>query len=102
MPRIILCIALFIATTAATAQTPIPRQGDSCPTGTYRSGDYCKPFKSTRVAIVAPRASISLGTTARLLGAVISRSSPGSLGQSALPAGISLADIVYGNEIDFR
>jgi hypothetical protein len=25
----------------------IPRVGDSCPTGTYKSGDYCKPFKST-------------------------------------------------------
>jgi hypothetical protein len=25
----------------ATAQTPIPRVGESCPSGTYRSGDYC-------------------------------------------------------------
>ena len=46
MPRIILCIALLIAATAVTAQNPIPRQGNSCPTGTYKSGDYCKPFKS--------------------------------------------------------
>jgi len=38
-------VLLFFATTTL-AQTPIPRQGDSCPTGTYRSGDYCKPFKS--------------------------------------------------------
>jgi hypothetical protein len=29
----------------ALAQSPIPRQGDSCPTGTYKSGDYCTPFK---------------------------------------------------------
>jgi hypothetical protein len=38
--------ALLLATTTATAQNPIPRQGNSCPTGTYKSGDYCKPFKS--------------------------------------------------------
>jgi hypothetical protein len=47
MRCIIVCLALFLPATAALAQTPIPRQGDSCPTGTYRSGDYCKPFKSS-------------------------------------------------------
>ena len=31
----------------ALAQTPIPRVGDSCPTGTYKSGDYCKPIKGS-------------------------------------------------------
>jgi hypothetical protein len=40
MPRIILCIALFLSATTS-SQNPIPRQGNSCPTGTYKSGDYC-------------------------------------------------------------
>jgi hypothetical protein len=52
MPRLILCIALLIAATAATAQTPIPRVGDSCPTDTYKSGDYCKPFKSSEDKVI--------------------------------------------------
>jgi hypothetical protein len=52
MPRLILCIVLFIATTAATAQNPIPRQGNSCPTGTYKSGDHCKPFKSSEDQVI--------------------------------------------------
>jgi len=39
-------IILLLSTTTL-AQTPIPRQGDSCPTGTYKSGGYCKPFKSS-------------------------------------------------------
>jgi hypothetical protein len=52
MPRIILCIALLIAATAVTAQNPIPRQGNSCPTGTYKSGDYCKPFKSSEDQVI--------------------------------------------------
>jgi hypothetical protein len=46
MYRYLSCLILLIATTA-TAQTPIPRVGDSCPTGTYRSGGYCKPIKSS-------------------------------------------------------
>jgi len=33
--------------TTTLAQTPIPRVGDSCPTQTYRSGDYCIPYKSS-------------------------------------------------------
>jgi hypothetical protein len=40
------------AATTSTAQTPIPRQGDSCPTGTYKSGDYCKPFKSSEDQVI--------------------------------------------------
>jgi len=44
--RYISCFILLMATVTASAQTPIPRQGGSCPTGTYKSGDYCKPFKS--------------------------------------------------------
>jgi hypothetical protein len=38
---------IFLVATTATAQNPIPRQGDDCPTGTYKSGDYCKPIKSS-------------------------------------------------------
>ena len=52
MLRIILCITLLIAATTASAQTPIPRVGDSCPTGTYKSGDYCKPFKSSEDQVI--------------------------------------------------
>ena len=40
-------IALYLCVISALAQTPIPRQGDSCPTGTYKSGDYCKQFSSS-------------------------------------------------------
>ena len=47
MYRYISMLILSLATVTVTAQNPIPRQGDSCPTGTYKSGDYCKPFKST-------------------------------------------------------
>jgi hypothetical protein len=47
MFKIIFTMTLLLVTTTALAQIPIPRQGDSCPSGTYKSGDYCKPFKST-------------------------------------------------------
>jgi hypothetical protein len=40
------------AATTASAQTPIPRQGNSCPTGTYKSGDYCKPIKSSEDKVI--------------------------------------------------
>jgi hypothetical protein len=45
MYRYLSCLIILVATTATTAlaQNPIPRQGKSCPTGTYKSGDYCKP-----------------------------------------------------------
>ena len=46
MTRYLLCIILLSATSTF-AQTPNPRVGDSCPTGTYRSGDYCKTIKSS-------------------------------------------------------
>jgi hypothetical protein len=46
MTRYLLYFTLLSAVSAM-AQNPIPRQGDSCPTGTYKSGDYCKPFKSS-------------------------------------------------------
>jgi hypothetical protein len=41
MYRYLPCLIFLVATTIL-AQTPIPRQGNSCPTGTYKSGDYCK------------------------------------------------------------
>lgn len=46
MLKILFFTALLLATTTL-AQNPIPRVGDSCPTGTYKSGDYCKPIKSS-------------------------------------------------------
>ena len=46
MNKYLPCFTLLIAVSVS-AQTPIPRVGDDCPTGTYKSGDYCKPFKST-------------------------------------------------------
>lgn len=46
MVKIIYSLLLFLALVAQ-AQTPIPRQGDSCPSGTYKSGDYCKQFPSS-------------------------------------------------------
>lgn len=47
MYKYISCLIFLMATVTATAQTPISRHGDSCPTGTYKSRDYCRPFKST-------------------------------------------------------
>jgi hypothetical protein len=53
MHRLLICIFLLSAATAtATAQNPIPRQGNSCPTGTYKSGDYCKPLKSSKDTVI--------------------------------------------------
>jgi hypothetical protein len=45
MYRYLSCLIVLVATISATAQNPIPRQGNSCPTGTYKSGDYCITFK---------------------------------------------------------
>ena len=47
MFQIIVLSLLLTLPIMAPAQTPIPRQGDSCPTGTYKSGDYCKQFSSS-------------------------------------------------------
>ena len=46
MIKYLLCSILLLVV-SATAQTPFPRVGDSCPTGTYKSGDYCKAIKSS-------------------------------------------------------
>ena len=51
MLKILFCTTLLLATTAH-AQNPIPRQGNSCPTGTYKSGDYCKSFKSSEDKVI--------------------------------------------------
>jgi len=51
MRKYLLSITVLLATTA-TAQNPTPRQGDSCPTGTYKSGNYCKPFKSSEDQVI--------------------------------------------------
>jgi hypothetical protein len=52
MYRYLSCLIFLVATTTATAQKPIPRQGSSCPTGTYKSGDYCKPLKSAEDQVI--------------------------------------------------
>jgi hypothetical protein len=52
MYKYLSCLIVLVATTTATAQNPIPRQGNSCPTGTYKSGDYCKPFKSNSDQVI--------------------------------------------------
>ena len=52
MFKLLFCTTLLLATISATAQNPIPRQGNSCPTGTYKSGDYCKPYKSSKETVI--------------------------------------------------
>jgi len=52
MFQIIVLSLLLTLPIMALAQAPIPRQGDSCPTGTYKSGDYCKPFKSSKEQVI--------------------------------------------------
>ena len=42
-----ICLLGLMLASSALAQIPIPRQGDSCPSGTYKSGDYCKQFQSS-------------------------------------------------------
>ena len=56
MYRYLSCVILLIATTTALAHAPIPRIGNDCPTGTYRSGDYCKPFKSSVNDVIIQKA----------------------------------------------
>ena len=48
----LISIILAAIATVATAQNPIPRQGNFCPTGTYKSGDYCKPIKSSEDKVI--------------------------------------------------
>jgi hypothetical protein len=51
MYRYLSCLIVLVAATAI-AQNPIPRQGNSCSTGTYKFGDYCKHFKSNSDQVI--------------------------------------------------
>jgi hypothetical protein len=55
MYKYLSCLIVLVVTTTALAQNPIPRQGSSCPTGTYKSGDYCKPIKSNSGQVIIKR-----------------------------------------------
>jgi len=56
MRRHLLSLALLLAAAvSATAQTPIPRVGDSCPSGKYKSEDYCKQYSSETDKQAIPR-----------------------------------------------
>jgi hypothetical protein len=50
--RLSLLCTLLLINLSTLAQNPIPRVGNSCPTGTYKSGDYCKPFKSSEDQVI--------------------------------------------------
>jgi hypothetical protein len=52
MYRYLSRLIVLVATTTALAQNTIPRQGNSCPTGTYKSGDYCKPYRSNSDQVI--------------------------------------------------
>jgi hypothetical protein len=43
MIKALLSFVLIYSTTVS-AQTPIPRKGDSCPTGWYKSDGYCTKY----------------------------------------------------------
>jgi hypothetical protein len=58
MNRIMLITLLMVATTTTLAQNPIPRQGEYCPTGTYKSGDYCKPIKSNSDQVIIEKSNL--------------------------------------------
>ena len=40
--------AALLFSVAVTAQNPVPQVDGDCPTGTYRSGDYCKQSASSQ------------------------------------------------------
>jgi hypothetical protein len=82
MPRLLIYTTLLLAATA-TAQTPIPRQGNSCPTGTYKSGDYCKPFKSSEDTVIIQKSGSKCPTGFYSSGAYCKRIS--SSDREALP-----------------
>ena len=44
---VIVAVALLLST-AVIAENPVPRVDGDCPTGTYRSGDYCKQSTSSQ------------------------------------------------------
>jgi hypothetical protein len=52
MRKLLILVMSIVLSTLSWADRPIPRQGDSCPTGTYKSGDYCKPIKSNSDQVI--------------------------------------------------
>jgi hypothetical protein len=74
MLQIIILNLLLTLPILALAQSPIPHQGDFCPTGTYRSGDYCKPIKSDPDQVIIQKSGSACRRelhTARVLNAHI-------------------------------
>jgi hypothetical protein len=67
----------------ATAQNPIPCVGEKCPTGTYKSGDYCKPFKSSEGEVIIQKSGKKCPTGFYARGSYCKRIS--SSGREALP-----------------
>jgi hypothetical protein len=61
MYRYLSCL-IFLVATIALAQTPIPSVGDICPTGTYKSGDYCKPYKSSSDQVIIEKSGSNCPT----------------------------------------
>ena len=109
MFRSTIFIMLFMLSTTALAQTPIPRVGDDCPTGTYKSGDYCKPYKSskgdsqtiiTKSGSKCPPGSSPPGITANRSKDLINKPCPGSMAASAQLAGGNLVGIAYSKADD--
>jgi hypothetical protein len=83
MLRLLINTTLLIATTTATAQNPIPRQGNSCPTGTYKSGDYCKPVISSEEEVIIQKSGNDCPTGFYVSGSYCKRIS--SSDREALP-----------------
>lgn len=59
MSRAIIFAVLLTLSITAIAQTPKLRVGNSCPTGTYRSGDYCTPIKSNPDQVIIEKSGKS-------------------------------------------
>jgi hypothetical protein len=85
MLRILSYTTLLLTVTTALAQNPIPRQGSSCPTGTYKSGDYCKPFKSNSDQVIIEKSGSKCPTGFYKSGKYCKRIS--SSDREALPRG---------------
>jgi hypothetical protein len=85
MPKsvIIILISIHAFTSLSYAQNPIRRQGDSCPTGTYKSGDYCKPFKSKSDQVIIEKSGNDCPTGFYSSGSYCKRKS--NLDREALP-----------------
>jgi hypothetical protein len=53
LPKVLIFNVLLTLSIAVAAQNPVPRTGNSCPSGTYRFGDYCKPTKPNSDQVIA-------------------------------------------------